>query len=181
MQLSSDQGGMWFLFLFACYSALRVPTVSLNMGVASADWQMLRKPVSGVLISCFVPVPDGPRSSLTNYLVMCPLKESMLHRLFYFLPKLRVLIKDNTNLPHSKFHRFLFPFSSKFPDLNSASYVFCIYTCYVTWHTQWAWVTCGKSSGRFIKFSNTEIGHRSINGFCSALLSEWSNTSDLRA
>ena len=77
---------------------LRVPTVSLNMGVASADWQMLRKPVSGVLISCFVPVPDGPRSSLTNYLVMCPLKESMLHRLFYFLPKLRVLIKDNTNL-----------------------------------------------------------------------------------
>ena len=31
--------------------------------------------------------------------------------------KLRVHVKDN-NSPHRKFHRFLFPFSSKFPDLN---------------------------------------------------------------
>ena len=38
-------------------------------------------------------------------------------------PKLCVHIKDNNNSPHGKFHRFLFPFSSKFPDLNFAPYV----------------------------------------------------------
>ena len=32
-------------------------------------------------------------------------------------------INDNNNSPHGKFHRFLFPFSSKFPDLNFAPYV----------------------------------------------------------
>ena len=32
------------------------------------------------------------------------------------------------NSPQGKFHRFLFPFSSKFPDLNFASYVFSIFT-----------------------------------------------------
>ena len=37
--------------------------------------------------------------------------------------KLCVHIKDQNNLPHGKFHRFLFPFSSKFQDLNFASYV----------------------------------------------------------
>ena len=46
-----------------------------------------------------------------------------------FFPKLRVRIKDNNNSPHGKFHRFLFPFSSKFPDLNFASYVLYIYLC----------------------------------------------------
>ena len=40
-----------------------------------------------------------------------------------FFPKLRVRIKDNNSSPHGKFHRFLFPFSCKFPDLNFASYV----------------------------------------------------------
>ena len=40
-----------------------------------------------------------------------------------FSPKLRVRIKDNNNSPHGKFHRFLFPFSSKFSDLKFASYV----------------------------------------------------------
>ena len=38
---------------------------------------------------------------------------------------------------------FYFHFSSKFSDLNFASYVFYIYLCYVTCHTQWAWVTYG--------------------------------------
>ena len=46
-----------------------------------------------------------------------------------FSPKLRVRIKDNNSSPHGKFHRFLFPFSSKFPDLNFASYVLYIYQC----------------------------------------------------
>ena len=40
-------------------------------------------------------------------------------------------IKDNNNSPHGKFHRCLFPFSSKFPDLNLATYVFYIYSCYM--------------------------------------------------
>ena len=58
-------------------------------------------------------------------------------------PKLRVRIKDNNNSPHGKFHRFSYPFSSKFPDLNFATYDIYIYPCYQTraWHTQWAWVT----------------------------------------
>ena len=46
-----------------------------------------------------------------------------------FSPKLRVRIKDNNSSPHGKFHRFLLPFSSKFPDLNFASYVLYIYRC----------------------------------------------------
>ena len=38
---------------------------------------------------------------------------------------LRVRIKDHKNSPHGKFYRFIFPgpFSSKFSDLNFASYV----------------------------------------------------------
>ena len=58
-----------------------------------------------------------------------------------FFPNLRIRIKDNNSSPHGKFYRFLFPFSSKFSDLNFASYVF--YILIPTWRTQWAWVTCG--------------------------------------
>ena len=47
-------------------------------------------------------------------------------------PKLRVHIKDNNNSPHDKFHRFLFLFSSKFPNRNFAPYVLYIYSCYET-------------------------------------------------
>ena len=43
-----------------------------------------------------------------------------------FSPKLRVRIKDNNSSPHGKFYRFLLPFSSKFTDLNFASYVLYI-------------------------------------------------------
>ena len=46
-----------------------------------------------------------------------------------FSTKLCVRIKDNNSLPHGKFDRFLFPFYSKFPDLNFASYVLYIYQC----------------------------------------------------
>ena len=46
-----------------------------------------------------------------------------------FFPKRRVRIKDSNSSPHGKFHRFLFPFSCKFPDLNFASYVLYIYLC----------------------------------------------------
>ena len=44
-------------------------------------------------------------------------------------------MKDNNNLPHGKFHRFLFPFSSRFSDLNFASYVLYIYLCCHVSHT----------------------------------------------
>ena len=56
----------------------------------------------------------------------------------YFFPELRVHIEDNNSLPHRKFYQFLFPFSSKFSEVDFASYVLFIYS----WHTQWAWVTC---------------------------------------
>ena len=51
----------------------------------------------------------------------------------------------SNNSPHGKFHRFLFPLSSKFPDLNLALYVLYKYSCYETrtWHKQGAWVSCG--------------------------------------
>ena len=43
-----------------------------------------------------------------------------------FSPKLRVRIKHNNSSPRGKFCRFLLPFSSKFSDLNFASYVLYI-------------------------------------------------------
>ena len=43
-----------------------------------------------------------------------------------FSPKLRVHIKDNNTSSHGKFHRFLFPFSNKFPDLKFVPYVLYI-------------------------------------------------------
>ena len=46
-----------------------------------------------------------------------------------FFPKLRVRIKDNNSSPHGKSHRFLSPFSCKFPDLNFALYGLYIYLC----------------------------------------------------
>ena len=70
-----------------------------------------------------------------------------------FFPKLRVHIKDNNNSPHGKFHRFLFPLSSKFPDLNFAPFVLYIYSCHETrtWHKQWAWDTRPRASPAYIK------------------------------
>ena len=44
-----------------------------------------------------------------------------------FFQKVRLQIKDNNNSPHDNFHRFLFPLSSKCPDLNFAPYVIHIY------------------------------------------------------
>ena len=55
-----------------------------------------------------------------------------------FSPKLRVRIKDNNSSPHGKFYRFLFPFSSKFSDLNFASYVLYIYLHTVSLGDLWS-------------------------------------------
>ena len=38
-------------------------------------------------------------------------------------------LKDNNNSPHGKYHRFLFPFSNKFPDLNFDPYVLYTHSC----------------------------------------------------
>ena len=76
----------------------------------------------------------------------------MMRTLFFFPKTTCTTIKD-INSPHSKFHRFLLPFSSKFSDLNFTSYVLYIqprslgtrllyiYLYFVTCHTPWAWVT----------------------------------------
>ena len=51
-----------------------------------------------------------------------------------------------------KVYWFLFPFSSKFPDLQFAPYVlYNLFTHVVkphTWHKQWAWITCGERNGK---------------------------------
>ena len=60
---------------------------------------------------------------------LCPTTPSEYFPSWYLIgswgrrEKLRVRIKDTNNSPHGKFHRFLFPFYSKFSDLNFASYV----------------------------------------------------------
>ena len=72
----------------------------------------------------------------------------------YFSQKLHARIKENDNSPHGKFHRFLFPFSCKFSNLNFALYVLYIYLCYVTCHTKRAWVTYGKTYIQFQTHSN---------------------------
>ena len=52
----------------------------------------------------------------------------------YFSPKVRVRFKDNTNSPHGKFHRFLFPFSSKFfrPKFRLICSLYLPMSCHVT-------------------------------------------------
>ena len=60
-----------------------------------------------------------------------PAQVTQAHYLCHVLLKLRVHIKDNNNSPHVKFHCFLFPFTSKFPDLNFTPYVLYIYSCYI--------------------------------------------------
>ena len=65
----------------------------------------------------------------------------------YFPLKFRVRIREKTTRD-MKFHRFLFPFSSKCLDLNFASYVPYIY--HVMRHTQWAWVTLWMEEGSLL-------------------------------
>ena len=43
----------------------------------------------------------------------------------------RNFVLRTTTTRHSTFHRCLFPFSSKFPDINFAPYVLYIYSCYM--------------------------------------------------
>ena len=54
-------------------------------------------------------------------------------------PKLRVHIKENNNLPHGKFHQFLFPFSSKFPDLNQFRPICSLYLL-MLWKNSEPWL-----------------------------------------
>ena len=89
------------------------------------------------------------------------------------LPELRVHIKESNNSPRGKFHRFLFPFSSKFPHLNFAPYVLYIYSCYETrtWHKQWAWVACGLISPKRLLDLNNFVSMNVT--FSSNVLSRW--------
>ena len=93
--------------------------------------------------SCFFWVDRNPTLASASYLATLLWRKDDEDS---FSPKLHVCtgIKDNNNSPHGKFHRFLFPFSSKFSDLNFTSYVLYIYLYYVTCHTQRAWVTYGE-------------------------------------
>ena len=62
----------------------------------------------------------------------------------YFSRNFVCILRTTNDSPHGKFHWFLFPFPSKFPDLNFTPFVLYIYPCHETrtWHTQWACVTC---------------------------------------
>ena len=92
--------------------------------------------------SCWFRV-DRSRDAAVSLLPCHNTMQERWNKLFFW--KLRVHIKDNNNSLHGKFHGFLFPFSSKFLDLNLVQYVLYIFSCYKTrmWHKQWAWVTCG--------------------------------------
>ena len=117
------------------------PSCSTSLACLFSDWTwFLRKN------SCFFWVDRNPTLASVSYLATLLWRKDDEDS---FSPKLRVRIKDNNNSPHGKFHRFLFPFSSKFSDLNFTSYVLYIYLYYVTCHTQWAWVTYGHISKKY--------------------------------
>ena len=96
-------------------------------------------------------------------------------RLFFL--KLCIRVKDNNNSTHGKFHQFLFPFSSKFSDLNFTSYVLYIYPCNVMWHA----VSLGSTSD-VIWFPGWEetgdlcvIFNQRVNQSVSLLVNQWNN------
>ena len=81
-----------------------------------------------------------------------------------FFPKLRVRIKDNNSSPHGKFYRFLFPFSSKFSDLNFASYVLNVYLHTVSlgylWNNNSKFATRSEHQCEAPKKQNEAISHK---------------------
>ena len=92
---------------------------------------------SGRLVTrgIYVP-PGGGESQIAQRVLFLAIWDSTPSRTYYtrhqasrIQCQLRVRIKDNNSSPHGKFHRFLFPFSCKFSDLNFASYVLYIYLC----------------------------------------------------
>ena len=106
-----------------CFSGFIVQGNSCSMSLAClfSDWiRFSRKKL------CLFWVDRSPATGFRLLPCRYTMKEG--EREPYF-PKLHVCIKDNNSSPHGKFHRFLFPFSSKFPDLNFASYVLYIYPC----------------------------------------------------
>ena len=69
------------------------------------------------------PAVGRSESEFAFSLLPCHFTMKERGRTVFSQKKLCVRIKDHQNSPHVKFHRFLFPFSSKFSDLNFASYV----------------------------------------------------------
>ena len=106
---------------------------STSLACLFSDWTRFSRKKS-----CFFWVDWNPTLASVSYLATLLWRKDDDDS---FSPKLRVRIKDNNNSPHGKFHQFLFPFSSKFSDLNFTSYVLYIFLYYITCHTQWAWVT----------------------------------------
>ena len=110
--------------------------------------------------SCFSWVDRRPSLLSISYLAILLRRKGDKD---YFSKKLRVRIMDNKNSPHGQFHRFLFPFFSKFSDLNFASCV--LYNlpilCHVS-HTVslgYLWLDfqfkgCGFKSNRGWNFEN---------------------------
>ena len=113
--------GAWWLLVatWRCFSGFMVyrNSCSTNLSCLFSDWIRFsrkksclfwvdRSPAGFSLLPCHYTMKEGERGP--------------------FSPKLSVRIKDNNSSPHGKFHRCLFPFSSKFPDLNFASYVLYI-------------------------------------------------------
>ena len=74
--------------------------------------------------SCFFGVDRSPSLLSVSYLATLLWRKGDED---YFSQKLRVRIKDNKTSPHVKFRRFLFPFSSKFSDLNMMNSVPYLY------------------------------------------------------
>ena len=111
--------GVWWLRVasWRCFSRFMVKGNSCSMSLACllSDWiRFSRKK------SCFFWVDRSPSLLSGSYLATLLWRKADED---YFSQKLCVRIKDNKNSPHGKFHRCLFPFSSKLSDLNFASYV----------------------------------------------------------
>ena len=106
---------------------------SVRVRVPSGYWATYCSPRAICIQGCSQ-VTQAPRLCHLSYIVYT-IGNILLHSIYYvgkmkrtIFSKLRVHIKDNNNSLHGKFHRFLFPFSSKFPDINFAPYVLHIYS-----------------------------------------------------
>ena len=109
--------GAWWLHvaIWRCFSGFLVyrNLCSISLACLFSDWIQFshEKP-------CLFWVDQSPSLPSASYPATLLWRKGDKD---YFPQKLCTL--DHKNSPHGKFHRFLFPFSSKFSDLNFASYV----------------------------------------------------------
>ena len=114
--------GVWWLRVatWRCFSGIMVwrNSYSTNLACLFSDWICFSRKKS-----CLFWVDRSPDAGFRLLPCHYIMKEGERGP---FSPKLGVRIKDNNSSPHGKFYRFLLPFSSKFSDLNLASYVLYI-------------------------------------------------------